>query len=161
MAGENVLAVAAEDLRGAFQEEALGRGKNAAERQARVVDAVFAAHQILGDQRPVDPGQHVVVQRVDLAEGRAHLADFELQSGGQRGEGDVALFQIDALLAEGEEEIGAGVGVDDFLEADFAFVHFERRRGASAVIAGGADEIADHADIGVEHLGGRAAGAAQ
>ena len=104
-----------------------GDGKNAAERKARVVDAVLAAHQVLGDQRPVDPGQHVVVQRVDLAERGAHLADFELQSGGQRGEGDVSLFQIHALFAEGEEEIGARVGVDDFLEADFAFVHFERR----------------------------------
>src|SRR5450759_3042253 len=63
--GEDVGAIAAEDLRGAFQEEALGRGKDAAEREAGVVDAVLAAHQILADQRPVDPGEHVIVRRVD------------------------------------------------------------------------------------------------
>src|ERR1019366_5446340 len=49
--GEHVVAVAAEDLRCAFQEESLGRREDAAQREARIVDAVFAAHQVLAHQR--------------------------------------------------------------------------------------------------------------
>ena len=79
-------------------------------------DAVLAAHQVLRHQRPVRPRQHVIVQRVHLAERRAHLARLQLQAGGQRGERDVALFQIDAVLAEGDEEIGARVRIDNLLK---------------------------------------------
>jgi len=41
-----------------------------------VVDAVFAAHEIVGRQWPIDPRQRVIVNGVDLAKIGAHLADF-------------------------------------------------------------------------------------
>ena len=104
-----------------------GAGKMRLERKPRVVDSILAADQVLRYQRPVGPGQHVIVQRVHLAEGRAHLADLQMQSGGQGGERKIAFFQIHAVFAEADEEVGARIRIDHFLKADFALMHFERR----------------------------------
>src|SRR5205085_1639753 len=94
------------------------------------------------------------------AEGGTHLADLQLQAGWQRGERDEAFFEVDALFAEADEEIGARVRVDHFLEAHLALMHFERWRSAPAVASGGADEVSNHADVGVENFGSRTAGPA-
>ena len=61
----------------------LGRG--------RIVNAVFAAGEILGDEGAIGPRQDMIVERVDLTEGGAHFADLQLQGSRQRGEGEVAL----------------------------------------------------------------------
>ena len=53
-----------------------GAGRMRSIENSGVVDAILAADQILRHQRAVGPGQHVVVQRVDLAECGAHLADL-------------------------------------------------------------------------------------
>ena len=63
-----------------------GFGISRATEMPGVVDAVFAADQVVDDERPIGPRQHVVVQRVDLAERRAHLADLRQQAAGQRRE---------------------------------------------------------------------------
>ncbi len=101
------------------------------------------------------------MERVDFAEGGAHFAGLQLEADGEGGEGDIAFLEVDAVLAEAEEEVGAGVGVDDLLHADFALVHFEGGRVAVGRISGVADKIADHRDIWVERFGGRSAGAAE
>ena len=46
---KHVVGIAAEDLRGALEEDPFGRGNNSAERQSGVVDSVFATHQVLRD----------------------------------------------------------------------------------------------------------------
>src|SRR5204862_2873290 len=64
---EHVAAVAAKHLAGGL-EEYPSVGYEPRHRDAGVADAVFAAHQISGDERPIGPRQHVVMERVDLAE---------------------------------------------------------------------------------------------
>ena len=72
---------------------------------------------------------------------------------------DVALFQVDAFFAERDEEVAAGVGIDDRLKSDFGLVHLECGNGLQGdgvllrISAQGADEIADDADVGIERLG--------
>ena len=145
--------VAAENLRGAFEEPVLWSGQNAGEGEAGVVDAIFAADEIHGGEGTVNEAESMVVDGVDLAEAGAHLADSGDEAGREPGEGDVALFDIDAGFAEREEEIAAGVGVNDGLDAELGFVHLEAGRRSDAIVPGGGDEIADHADVGIEELG--------
>ena len=54
-----------------------GAGKMRWMRNPGIVDSIFSTDQIIGDQRPVHPGQHVVVQRVHFAKGGAHLSDLD------------------------------------------------------------------------------------
>ena len=61
-------------------------------------------------------------------------------------------FEIDALLAERHEEVGARVGIDDRLERDLRFRHRERRRGIDGVPPGRAEEVADDRRRGVEDV---------
>ena len=142
---------AVEHLAGRLEEDPRVRNQPR-HRNARVVDAVFAADQVLRDQRAIRPRQDVIVERVDLAEGRAHLADLGQQAAGQLGEGDEPFLEVDAFLAERNEEIGARVRVDDRLERDLRFVHLERRNRVDVVRPGGAEKIADDRDVRVEHL---------
>src|SRR6185369_5478631 len=65
---------------------------------------------------------------------------------------DEPFLEVDALLTEREEEIGARVRVDDGLKRDLRFVHLERRRRVHRVLARGAEEIADHSHVGIEHF---------
>ena len=83
--------------------------------------------QVVDDERAIGPRQHVGVQRVDLAERRAHLADLDQQVARQRGQRHEAFLELHAFLAEREEEIGARIRIDDRLERDFRFRHLERR----------------------------------
>src|SRR5579864_7061327 len=83
---EQIEGIAAEDLRRAFQEDLAGALKNPAHCQSSVVDAILATDQVLRYQRPVGPGQYVIVQGIDLAEGSAHFADTQLQVRRQGGE---------------------------------------------------------------------------
>src|SRR5262249_34174049 len=85
-------------------------------RDAGVADAVFAANQVRRDERPVGPWQHVIVQSVDLAKRRAHLADLGQKSARERCEGQVSLLEIDAFLAKRQKEVGTRVWVDNSLE---------------------------------------------
>ena len=112
---KDVGAVAAEELRRALEEQALRGGKDAADGEPRVVDAVLAAHQILRHQRTVRPGQDVVVHGVYPAKRRAHLSHLELESPRQAGEREVALFERYSLLAKRDKHVAARVGVDDGL----------------------------------------------
>ena len=58
----------------------------------------------------------MIVQRVHLAERRAHFANLRQQPAGQFGQRQESLFQIDPFLAERDEEIGARVRIDDRLQ---------------------------------------------
>src|SRR5689334_5003500 len=102
ISAEEIVGVAAKDLRGAFEKSAFGSGKDAAQRQAGVIDAIFTADQVIGHQRSIGPGKHVVVQRVDLAESGAHFAHAKLEMAWQGREGDEAFLQVDAVLAEAD-----------------------------------------------------------
>src|ERR1700732_3824246 len=103
--------IASENLGSALHKPSLRRGYEAGERHAGVIDAIFASDEIIGDKRPIDVGERVIVNRIDLAKISAHLADFQQQAGGKRRESHVSFFDIDTSLAEGEEGIGAGIGV--------------------------------------------------
>jgi len=134
-------------------EEAFRRGNQPAERESGVVNPVFALGQILHHQGTVDPGQHVVVQRIHLPECRPHLSRAQLQIARKRREGDVAFLRLDPLFAEGQEEVSARVRIDHFLEPHFALVHFERGRGTVGRVADSSHKVADHRNIGVQRFG--------
>src|ERR1700680_3268204 len=88
--------VAPENLPGQLHEYALGGGKYALHGDARIIDSVFASHQVVAYQGPINPGQHMIVQRVYLPESSAEFAYFRHQARGQSRECYVTLFQIDA-----------------------------------------------------------------
>ena len=134
-----------------------GFGISRATREAGVADAFFAADQVVGHERTIGPRQQVRVQGVDLAERRAHLADLREQSAGQRRKRDEPFLELDALLAKRQEEIGAGVRIDDRLERHLGLGHLQRRRRVDVVLSGGAEEVADHGHVGVEDLRRRGA----
>ena len=151
--GENVAGIAPEDLGRSLEKPVFGRGQEARKRNARIVDAIFAANEIVGHQRPINKWQRVVVDGVDLAEFGAHFADFQKEPRGKRSKGDVTFLDVYAFFAEGDEGIGACVGVDDGLQADFGLVEFKRARRRNGVAPGRADEVADQADVRIEELG--------
>ena len=99
----------------------------------------------------------MIVQRVHLAEGGAHLAHSQLKASRQGGEGEEAFFQVDAVLAKADEEVGAGVGIQNGLESHLAFVHFKRGRAMLRAISGSAQEVANDGDVGIKNLGGGSA----
>ena len=98
---KHIVGVTAKHLPRHIHEKPLGRGKNVLNRKARVVDAIFPAHQVGVDQRTIDPRQHVVVHRIHLAESRPHFPYLCHKTLGDRRERDVTLLHIYAFLAEG------------------------------------------------------------
>src|SRR6266436_330294 len=130
---------------GGFREVAIGA-------EVADVDDVLAADQIVGDERPVDEGKGVIVNSVDLPEVGALLADLEQQASGERSKGDVCFFDVYAGFAEGEEGIGARIRIDDGLKTYFRFVHLQRTSWRDVIVARGADEIADQADVRIEEF---------
>src|SRR5207249_1339632 len=101
---EHIAGVTTEALPGELQKPVPGSGNNVLDRDSGIVNAVFTTYKILIDQRTVYPGQHVIVQGVDLAEGGAHLARLCYKTFRQRSESDETLFQVDAFFAKGDEE---------------------------------------------------------
>jgi hypothetical protein len=71
---EQIVGIAPENLSGALQEQPLWGRDDAREGQAGVVDSVLAAHQVPGHEWAIGPREHVIMKRVHLAEGGAHLA---------------------------------------------------------------------------------------
>src|SRR4029453_15907260 len=116
--GVKAVRVSPKDLSRTFGKPFFGRGKETSQRDSGIVDAVFAADQIIGDERPINVLKSVVVNRVDFAELGAHFADFEKKAGGERSERDVGFLDVDARLAEREESIGASIRINDGLHAD-------------------------------------------
>src|SRR6267378_1448616 len=150
---EQIVGITAEHLSRPFEKPGLGGRKKMRQRETGIVDAVFTPDEIVGHQRPVDERERMIVNGVDLAEVRAHFADFQKKPGGERGERDIGLLDIYAGFAEGDESVGARVGIDDGLQADFGFVHFERGRRRNGVASDGADEVANQADVRIEKFG--------
>ncbi|PYX53988.1 MAG: hypothetical protein DMG76_23430 [Acidobacteria bacterium] len=148
--------VAPKNLPGQLHKYALWGGKYALDGDARIIDSVFARHQVVAYQRPINPGQHMVVLRVYLPKGPAEFAYFRHQARGQSRECDVALFQIDPLLSKGQEEVASSVGVNNGLDSKFRLMHLKRRSGIHRIVSGGADEVADHADVRVQCFGSAA-----
>ena len=132
---EEFIRISPKNLSGSFQKNVLGGRQDSGNRKSDVINPVLAAHQALRHQRTVNPREHVIVESIDLAERRAHLADLRHQTGGQRGESQIALFQVHAFFSKRKEEIGARVGVHNRLKTDFGLVHFKRRDGAHRVLA--------------------------
>ena len=122
---EDIAGVSTKQLAGSFQKDPLRGGQDAFNGEARVVDTVLARDQVVTHQRALDPGQNMVMHRVDLAEGGAHLTHLRHEAAGQSRESDVAFLQVHAFLAKGNEEVAAGVGIDDRLESDLGLVHLE------------------------------------
>src|SRR5260370_8291410 len=159
--GEEMGWIAAKALTRKLQEPILGRRNNVLNGNPGVVDAVFAADQVLRHQRTVHPGQYVVVQRVHFAEGSAHFAAFSDESGRQGREGEKAFFGGNSGVREREKKVSSSGGMDNGLHSQLRFVHLERWRGINGIMPGAGDEVADHADIGVQSLRRCGAGSAQ
>src|SRR5258706_10605881 len=150
---EQILArVSTEHLAGGLEEDPRVRDE-ARDGNTGVVDAVFAADKILYDEGPIGPWEDMVVQTVDLAERRAHLAHLRQESAGEFGEGEESLLEVDALLTERDEKIRARVRIDDRLKRRLRFVHLKGRIWIDLVPAGGAQEVANHSHVGIEHFG--------
>src|SRR6266851_7549110 len=122
---EHIRGITAQYFGAAFEEPVLWRGQKAREEEAGVVDAVLPADQIIGDERPVNEREGVIVNGVDLPEVSTLLADLEQQASGERREGDVGLFDVHARFAERQEGIGARVRIDDGLKTYFGFMHLQ------------------------------------
>ena len=144
---EYVGRVTAKQLAGAFEKQSFGRRQNSSDGGTGVVDAILTSNQIAAHHGPIDPGQHMIVKSIDFAEGRTHLARPGYDPAGQGSEGDVSLFQVDALFSKGQKEVTAGIRIDDRLHSQLRFVHLHDRRRHHAIAPGGRNEIADHADI--------------
>ena len=87
------------------------------------------------------------------------MSSPDQQSRGQRRERDVPLFQAGLVLAEGDEEVGAGIGIHGGLEGHLGFLELDRRRRLHGVRAGRPEQVADDGDVWIEHLrGGRGCG---
>ncbi len=82
------------------------------------------------------------------------LPTFIRSPPGQRRERDEGLLDAHLVGPERQEEVGPRVGIDDGLEGQLRLVHLERRFPSARRLAGHADEVADHRDVGVEGLGG-------
>src|SRR5258708_33578343 len=109
---EHVRRISAKELRGAFEEDSFRRRQQSRQREADIVEAVFAASEVLAHQWTIGPWQDVVVLRVYFSESRAHLAHSQTQSGGQGGEGEEGFFDIHARFAERDKGVGAGIRID-------------------------------------------------
>ena len=133
--GEEPLGVAAEGLEGDLGEGVPGQRDEAGDRDPGADPAVRAQH-VDDVQGLVRPGEDVEVEGVGLAEERAHAADLDEEAGGQRGEGREPLLDVDPVLAEGDEEVGARVGVDDRLEAELRLAQLGARQVLHPVLAG-------------------------
>src|ERR1044071_7110906 len=72
---EQVARVAAIDLPRRFEEQR-ACGNQTRYRNSGIVDTIFAADQVFRHKRTIRPRQHMVVERVDLAERGAHLPTF-------------------------------------------------------------------------------------
>ena len=148
---EELVRIAAIDLTRGFEEQP-GIRNQPSHRDARVVDAIFAADEVQRDERPIGPRQHVVVHRVDLAERGAHLSDLCQQPARQRRQCGVAFLERDALLAKRQEEVGTGIRIDDGLKRRFRLVHLERRLGIDGIVASGPEEITDDRNVRIKDL---------
>src|SRR6266403_170446 len=150
---EQIVGIAAKNLSRPLEKPVFRRGQEPRQGESGIVDAVFAADEIIGNERPIDEWKSVVVNGVDLAKLRAHFSDLQKKPGGERSESDIGFLDVYAGFAKGNESVGARVGIDDGLQADFGFVQFERARGRNGVASCGADEVTNQADIGIEELG--------
>src|SRR5260370_5095646 len=113
-----IVGITAVNLGRSLEEPVCRRGQKTRKGNAGIVNAVFAAKEMVGHQGPVNERQSVVVNGVDLAEFGAHFADFQEQSRGKRRESDVTFLDISRRLAEGDKSIGAGLRIDDRLQTD-------------------------------------------
>src|SRR5437016_13305361 len=94
VSGKKVIGIAAEDLSCAFSKPTLGSWNKACQREAGIVNAIFATNEVVGGKGTVNILKSVIVNGVDLAEFGAHFADFEKKSCGKRSESDVGLFNV-------------------------------------------------------------------
>src|SRR6266545_1514350 len=159
---EKTFCVAAEDLQRAFGEHVSHR-EELGHRDAGADPPLLAAEEVDDRQRLVGPGEDVPVERVDLAEGGAHPAGLDQKLRGERGERGETFLDVDAFRAEGDEEVGARVGVDDRLDSQLGFAELRGGEVLDGVVAADREEVADHRDGGVEVIRGlrRPAGAAR
>src|SRR5215831_9393087 len=153
LGSKHISRVAAVSLAGKFHKPVLGRGNDVLDRDAGIVDSVFTPNQVLGYKRTIYPGKHVIMQRVDLAEGGAHLAGLYHESLGQRSESKETFLEIDSYFSERDKEVGPCVRIDDRLHAQFRLMHLKRGRGIDGIVSGAGNEVSDHADIGIQSLG--------
>src|ERR1700687_3661341 len=156
---ENVAGIAAKNFSATFEEPIFWRGKETRKEEAGVIDAIFATNEVVGNQRAIDELQGMIVNGVHLAKVGALFSNFQEQTSGKRCKGDVRFFDVYSGFAKGNEGVGTRVGIDDGLNAEFGFMHFEGLAGRNVVVSHGADEIADEANIGIKKFGvaGRAA----
>jgi hypothetical protein len=141
--------VAPEHLSGRFQEHPRVRNEPC-DRDPGVADAFLSVHEVLRDQWTIGPRKVVSVERVDLPECRPHLAGAHQQPSGKGRKRDEPLFQVHSLLAEGHEEIGPRVGIDDRLKRGLGLRHLQRWLGADLVVARRTQKVANDRDVGIE-----------
>src|SRR5437588_3134189 len=158
---EHIGRVATKELAGAFEKQSFWRRQNASDGEAGVVDAILASDQIAAHHRPIDPGQHVIVQRIHFAKCGAHLSRLRYDATRKGGEGYESLLQIDALFAEREEEIAARVGINNRLHAQLRLMHLHYGSRNHTILAGRCDKVADHADVRIQGLGRGGSSSAQ
>src|SRR6476646_7365224 len=97
---KDVVGITSINLAGPFQKEPLVRNQSR-DRDPRIIDSVLTSDQIVGNNRPIRPRQHMVMQCVDLSERRAHFSDPDEQATRHCRERDIALFEVYTLLTEG------------------------------------------------------------
>src|SRR5437899_12672460 len=107
---------------------------------------MLAAHQIVRHQRPIYPGQDVVVHGIDLPKCGPHLSYLRDKARRQRREGDVTLLQIYPFFAKRQEKISSRIRIDDRLEAEFRLVHLKRGRELHRIVTRYSDTVSYRTD---------------
>src|SRR5260370_31116816 len=74
--GENITGVAAVNLGRSLKEPVFRSGQEARKGNACIIDAVFAADEIVGHQRPVNERQSMIVDGVDPSQFGPQLSQF-------------------------------------------------------------------------------------
>src|SRR5437016_2562240 len=119
---EKVIRISTENLSRRFKKDP-GIWYQLRNRESRIVNAVFTAHEVIRHDGTIGPRQHMIVKGVDLAKSGTHLACSHEQTTGDRRECQITFLEGDTLFAEGEKEVGAGVWIDNRLERRLRFMH--------------------------------------
>src|SRR5206468_439071 len=105
--------LAAKDLQGQLGKGVAGKRKEARHRYTCIAPSLLASEQVDDRQRLVGPRKGVEMLRIDLADLGLELSDLDEKVRRQVSERDEALLELHSVVRDRDEEVGAGVGVDD------------------------------------------------
>src|SRR5262245_57952225 len=80
---EDVAGITAKNLGCRLKKDASGRRQQAADRESGIPNAILSVEEVLVDQRPIDPREHVPMLCIHLPETSSHSSTPQQKAGGQ------------------------------------------------------------------------------